>query len=58
MQISGTLRLRGQARIRTQLSAAHEIEDLERAATAFREVGEKYGILGKGKKEILAAYGS
>jgi len=49
---------KGQARIRTQLSAAHELEDLERAAAAFREVGEKYGILGLGKKEILAKYGA
>jgi glycine C-acetyltransferase len=49
---------KGQARIRTQLSAAHEIEDLERAARAFAKVGAKYGILGKGKKEILEMYGS
>jgi glycine C-acetyltransferase len=49
---------KGQARIRTQLSAAHELADLERAAAAFREVGEKYGILGKGKKEILEQYGA
>jgi glycine C-acetyltransferase len=49
---------KGQARIRTQLSAAHDQADLERAAAAFRKVGEKYGILGKGKKEILEMYGS
>ena len=49
---------KGQARIRTQLSAAHELADLERAAAAFREVGEKYSILGKGKKEILEMYGA
>jgi glycine C-acetyltransferase len=48
---------KGQARIRTQLSAAHEIEDLQRAADAFKKVGAKYGILGKGKKEIIEMYG-
>lgn len=47
----------GQARIRTQLSADHDIADLERAAAAFRKVGEKYGILGLDKKGILAKYG-
>jgi len=46
----------GQARIRTQLSAAHEMEDLERALAAFQKIGEKYGILGLGKKEILEKY--
>src|SRR5262245_48925368 len=49
---------KGQARIRTQLSAAHEIVDLERAAAAFREVGAKYRILATGKKEILEMYGT
>ncbi|HMB69766.1 MAG TPA: glycine C-acetyltransferase [bacterium] len=49
---------KGQARIRTQLSAAHEMEDLERALAAFKKVGEKYGILGLGKKDILAKYGA
>jgi glycine C-acetyltransferase len=48
---------KGQARIRTQLSAAHEIADLQRAADAFKKVGAKYGILGKGKKEIIEMYG-
>jgi glycine C-acetyltransferase len=49
---------KGQARIRTQLSAAHEMEDLERAFAAFKKIGEKYGILGLQKKEILARYGA
>jgi glycine C-acetyltransferase len=49
---------KGQARIRTQLSAAHEMEDLERALAAFKKVGEKYGILGLGKKDILAKFGA
>lgn len=48
---------KGQARIRTQLSAAHERRHLETALEAFRKVGEKYGILGLGKKEIIAKYG-
>jgi glycine C-acetyltransferase len=49
---------KGQARIRTQLSAAHEIEDLQRAAAAFEKIGRKYDVLGKGKKEILEMYGA
>jgi len=48
---------KGQARIRTQLSAAHEIEHLDRAIAAFKKVGAKYNILGKGKKEIIGMYG-
>jgi glycine C-acetyltransferase len=37
----------GQARIRIQLSAAHTQEQLERAATAFTEVGRELGLIGK-----------
>ena len=48
---------KGQARIRTQLSAAHEKHQLDRAIEAFVKVGRKYGILGKGKKEIIEQYG-
>jgi glycine C-acetyltransferase len=47
----------GKARIRTQISAAHEMHHLEKALTAFTEVGKKYDILGKGKKEIIAMFG-
>jgi len=49
---------KGQARIRTQLSAAHERDQLERALEAFVKVGEKYGVLGKGKREIVEQYGT
>ena len=35
---------RGQARIRTQMSAAHTREDLTKAVDAFREVGRKLEI--------------
>jgi len=49
---------KGQARIRTQLSAAHEKHHLDRAIAAFTKVGAKYDILGKGKKEIIAQYGT
>src|SRR5262249_19934011 len=35
----------GQARIRIQLSAAHTPEQLDRAATAFREVGRELGVI-------------
>jgi glycine C-acetyltransferase len=48
---------KGQARIRTQLSAAHEQVHLDKALAAFEKVGAKYGILGLGKKEIIDKYG-
>ena len=48
---------KGQARIRTQLSAAHEKEHLDRAIEAFCDVGLKYDILGKTKNEVIARYG-
>jgi len=48
----------GQARIRTQLSADHDIPMLERALEAFKKVGNKYGILGLDKKGIIAKYGA
>jgi glycine C-acetyltransferase len=48
---------KGQARIRTQLSAAHEKEHLDRAIAAFVKVGKQYDILGKGRKEIVERYG-
>jgi glycine C-acetyltransferase len=47
----------GQARIRTQLSASHERQHLDRAIDAFVKVGRKYDILGKGRKEITEQYG-
>lgn len=43
----------GQARIRTQLSAAHEMEHLQKALDVFVKVGNKYGILGKTKDELM-----
>lgn len=48
---------KGQARIRTQLSAAHEMKHLEKALEAFTKVGAKYGILHKSKQEIIDRYG-
>ncbi|MCD4777290.1 MAG: glycine C-acetyltransferase [Candidatus Aegiribacteria sp.] len=48
----------GKARIRVQLSAAHEKEHLDKCVEAFKKVGEKYGILGLGKKEIIEKYGN
>jgi hypothetical protein len=47
----------GQARIRTQLSAAHDIPLLAKALESFKKVGDKYGILGLDKKGIIAKYG-
>ncbi len=35
----------GQARIRTQISAAHSVQDLDRAIMAFEKVGKKLGII-------------
>jgi glycine C-acetyltransferase len=45
---------KGQARIRTQLCAAHEKYHLDAAIEAFKKVGKKHGILGLGKKELMA----
>ena len=36
---------KGQARIRVQLSAAHEPSHIERAVGAFTQVGQELGIL-------------
>lgn len=47
---------KGQARIRTQLSAAHEKHHLDTAIEAFKKVGKKYGILGMQKKELIARF--
>ena len=47
----------GAARIRTQLSAGHEIHHLDRALEAFVKVGRKFEILGKTKQEIVERYG-
>jgi glycine C-acetyltransferase len=48
---------KGQARIRTQLSASHDKKDLDRAIAAFTTVGDKYGIRGLKKDQIIAKYG-
>ena len=47
----------GQARIRTQISAGHEIPHLDKALAAFIKVGKKYGILGLTKEQIVEKYG-
>lgn len=49
---------KGQARIRTQISAGHEIHHLDTALDAFIKVGKKYNILGKTKNEIIEMYGT
>ncbi len=48
---------KGQARIRTQLSAAHDMHHLEKALAAFLKVGKKYNILHKTKQEVIDMYG-
>ncbi len=45
------------ARIRTQLSADHDQAHLDKGLAAFKKIGEKYSILGLGKKEIIAKFG-
>jgi len=47
----------GQARIRTQISAGHEIHHLDKALTAFIKVGKKHGILGLTKEQIVQKFG-
>ena len=49
---------KGQARIRTQLSAAHDMEHLEKALAAFIKIGKKYDILNKTKEDIIEKYGN
>lgn len=48
----------GQARIRTQISAGLTFGQLDLALAAFEKVGRKHGILGLGKKELLARFGA
>jgi len=48
---------KGQARIRIQLSAAHEKEHLDKAINAFIKIGEEFNILGKTKEDIIEMYG-
>jgi glycine C-acetyltransferase len=47
----------GAARIRTQMSADHDIPMLKGAIESFKKVGAKYGILGLDKKGIIEKYG-
>jgi glycine C-acetyltransferase len=48
---------KGQARIRTQLSAAHERAQLDAALEAFVKVGRKHEVLGKSRQELVAMCG-
>jgi len=45
---------KGQARIRTQLSAAHDKHHLDAAIEGFKKVGKKHAILGLAGKELMA----
>lgn len=36
---------KGEARLRVQISAAHEVQDLDRALAAFQKVGKKLGVI-------------
>ena len=48
---------KGLARIRCQMSAAHDFSHIDRTIEAFTKVGKKYDILHKTKEEIIAKYG-
>ena len=48
---------KGQARIRTQISAAHERAHLDKGLAAFEKIGRKYEILGLDKKEVIERFG-
>jgi glycine C-acetyltransferase len=48
---------KGLARIRVQLSAAHEKEHIDKAIAAFAKIGKKYDILHKTKEQIVEQYG-
>jgi glycine C-acetyltransferase len=48
---------KGQARIRTQLSASHDKAHLDKAIAAFKKIGAKYGIIGLKKDQIIAKFG-
>jgi glycine C-acetyltransferase len=41
---------KGQARIRVQLSAAHDQQHLDKAIAAFAKIGKELGVLGKVEK--------
>ncbi|KAB2968779.1 MAG: glycine C-acetyltransferase [Thermoanaerobaculia bacterium] len=48
---------KGQARIRTQLSAAHEKEHLDRAIEAFVKVGRGLGVVGLDRQQLIEKFG-
>jgi glycine C-acetyltransferase len=48
---------KGLARIRCQMSAAHDFSHIDKAIAAFTKVGKKYDILHKTKEQIIAKYG-
>jgi glycine C-acetyltransferase len=48
---------KGEARIRVQLSAAHEPEHIDRAIAALTKIGRKYDVLGKRREQIIECYG-
>jgi glycine C-acetyltransferase len=47
---------KGEARIRVQLSAAHEPERIDRAIAAFGAVGRKYDVLGKSRGQLVERF--
>jgi len=48
---------KGEARIRTQISAGLEKHHLEQALEVFKKAGQKFGILGMKREEIMSKFG-
>jgi glycine C-acetyltransferase len=48
---------KGEARIRVQLSAAHEPEHIERAIGAFSKIGRQYEVVGQTREQIIERFG-
>jgi glycine C-acetyltransferase len=36
---------KGEARLRVQISAAHEVQDLDHALAAFQKIGKQLGVI-------------
>jgi glycine C-acetyltransferase len=48
---------KGEARIRVQLSAAHDSDQINRAIAAFTKIGNRFEILGKSRDQIVQRFG-
>ena len=48
---------KGEARIRVQLSAAHDAEHINHAINAFTKIGRTYEVLRKTREQIIERFG-